>query len=67
MPGDVKTPGMQKLLVRLEPTDWTHQVAHRANATAVTRIGEAAEVPIVLNRRHHGIVIEGVSGTPRKT
>jgi hypothetical protein len=53
-------------LGKLPVVNGTDQVAHRTNAVPVTGIGEATEVPAVLNGRQHGVVIERVIGTPGK-
>ena len=52
---------------KLPVVDGTDQVAHRTNAFPVTGIGEAAEVPAILNGRQQGVVIEWVIGTSGKT
>src|SRR6266403_3518399 len=64
-PGEIIPPGTRKN-GRLETADRTDEIAHRVNATSVARVREAAEAPVVLDRRHHRVVIEGVAGTPCK-
>ena len=65
-PGEIIPPGTRKN-GRLETADRTDEISHRANAASVARVREAAEAPVVFDRRHHRVVIECVAGTPRKT
>src|SRR5258708_37846138 len=51
----------------LESADRAYKIAHRANAASVARVREAAEAPVVLDCRHHRVVIGRIPGTPRKS
>jgi hypothetical protein len=42
------------------------QISHRPNIASIAGVSQAAQIPIVLDRRHHRIVVKGIVGAAGK-